>query len=113
MIKISSTPNSAFVRLELVLVLASIALLFQLFPSLWFNLVTIIDIRKWPHGTWISVNVVILLFRVRFGPELSAEWCQKCLRICANRKRDEKQLSVKQERALYARMHEARKRQVI
>jgi membrane protein implicated in regulation of membrane protease activity len=38
--------------LTIALMLCTLSLLFQLFPSLWFNAISIIDVRTWAWRTW-------------------------------------------------------------
>lgn len=65
--------------LELLLVLAFLALLFQVFPSLWFAL----DFRTWSRTTWFTLNLFVLfgLFGIRFGPDLYSEWRERRKRL--------------------------------
>lgn len=39
--------------LELVLVVAFLALLFQVFPGLWWGLWGALDLRQWSRGGWL------------------------------------------------------------
>ncbi|MEX2317294.1 MAG: hypothetical protein WD669_09095 [Pirellulales bacterium] len=110
--------RSGFAKLELLLVLAFLALLFQVFPSLWFGVLGVLDIRNWPRGVWVVINVavVLALFAARFGPDLVEDWKQHSLRKQAasdRRKKEIKDLDLKEQRELFKRMQEARKRQVI
>lgn len=59
--------------LEVLLVLAIVALVLQLFPALWWRLVALVDVRHWSRWTWFFVNlaVVAVLFGVRMAPEWS------------------------------------------
>jgi len=68
--------RSGFAWLELLLVLAVPALLFQLFPSLWSGTLWALDVRNWPRTVWFAGNVVVvvLLVAIRFGPELVQDW---------------------------------------
>lgn len=70
------TSLGGFARLELVLVLACLALLFQVFPGLWWDLWAALDFRTWSRGTWFALNLLVLLslFGIRFGPALYADW---------------------------------------
>jgi hypothetical protein len=62
----------------------------------------------------LNVAIVFVLFAIRFGPELYSEWKrQRGRRAPVNSEAEKKKLTLKEERALYERMHEARKRQVI
>lgn len=51
-------------RLETWLVISVIALVFQLFPALFWKLLYAIDVRNWTWGVWVGVEigVVVLLF---------------------------------------------------
>jgi hypothetical protein len=102
------------IRLELLLMLAALALLFQLFPSLVIALSRALDLRYWPAGVWLSVNVAILiaLLSQRFGAEFYMQRRQRRPRN-SSRQVLAKQSTLNEERALYERMNEARKRQVI
>lgn len=104
-----------FGRLEVLLVLALLALSFQLFPSLWFTAVWAADVRNWSRAVWMTLNiaVVVCLFGFRFGPELYREWRGRAKHVSGSQVHREKQLSIKEERELYERLREARKRQVI
>jgi hypothetical protein len=114
--KISS--RGAFVRLEVLLVLAFLALLFQVFPSLWFGLLWAIDIRNWSRGVWIAINVAVVfsLFAIRFGPGLAEDWKKSRAarrHEADNRDKHVKDMDLKQQRELYKRMQDARKRQIV
>ena len=65
--------RNAFAWLELLLVLAIVALVLQLFPAIWWRLVGIVDVRNWSRWTWFFVNVTVvgLLIAVRLAPEMS------------------------------------------
>jgi hypothetical protein len=110
--------RSGFAKLELLLVLAFLALFFQVFPSLWFGVLGVLDIRNWPRGVWMAINVgvVFSLFTIRFGPDLVEDWRQRRDRKRAaskNREKEIKDLTLKEQRELFKRMQEARKRQII
>jgi len=111
---INRTIRDGFAWLELIFVLVVIALLFQLFP-LWNGFIWAIDVRNWSRAAWMTLSVLILvtLIGIRFGSELYAEWRRVRPRRSVKRETDKKQLTLKEERALYERMNEARKRQVI
>jgi hypothetical protein len=107
--------RDGFVRLEVLLVLAFLALFFQVFPSLWSGVLWALDMRNWSRGTWMVLNVVVVvfLFALRFGPELYQEWRKTPRHRSVKLECDEKRLSREEELALYQRMQEARKRQVV
>jgi hypothetical protein len=64
----------------------------------------------------INVGVVFSLFTIRFGPDLVEDWRQRRDRKRAaskNREKEIKDLTLKEQRELFKRMQEARKRQII
>jgi hypothetical protein len=87
--------------LELLLVLAVLALVFQVFPSLWFNLLWAMDVRNWSRTAWFAVNVAVLLFLfgVRFVPDLVNNWQERRTRNAADSTIAEKRKALK--RRLY------------
>jgi len=62
--------------LELLLALAIILLLFQLFPSVPERILSGLDFRQWTRSTWFLLNaaILILLVVVRIGPTLVDQW---------------------------------------
>ncbi|MEX2167716.1 MAG: hypothetical protein WD851_00270 [Pirellulales bacterium] len=70
--RLSRSIRSGFAWLELLLVLALVAVLFQAFPSLWFTFLSAADVRSWSRDAWIGLNVaaVLVLFAIRFRTEL-------------------------------------------
>lgn len=74
--------------LEILLVLAFLALLFQVFPGLWKLLWHALDVRQWSSATWMALNVIVLvaLFGVRFGPSGMAALRERRQRQAARRK---------------------------
>jgi len=67
--------RQGFAWLETLLVLALLALVLQLFPSL----LGLLDVRNWSRGTWFAMNgvVVLILLAIRFGPDLVEDWRQR------------------------------------
>lgn len=53
--------HSGIAKLEILVVLAFLALLFQVFPSLWNLLCGALDVRQWSRTTWMVMNVVVAL----------------------------------------------------
>lgn len=74
--------------LEVLLVLAFLALLFQVFPGLWELLWHALDVRRWSSATWMALNVIVLvaLFGVRFGPDVIAHVRERRKRLASSRK---------------------------
>ena len=74
--------------LEMLLILAFLALIFQVFPSLWKLLWQGFDVRRWSRTTWLALNVAVLvaLFGVRFIPETIASLREHRQRLSSRRK---------------------------
>ena len=74
--------------LEIVLALAFLTLLFQVFPPVWKLLWQAFDVREWSRTTWMALNVVVLvaLFGVRFIPETLAALRKRRQRLSSRRK---------------------------
>ena len=102
-------------RIELLLALAAVALLFQLFPPLWPTLRGAVDVRNWPRTVWISLNVGVMLalFGIRYGPSLYDEWQAHRARQRIERDKQVMQRKVNEQREVIERLREARKRQVV
>ena len=54
-------------RLETWLVVASIALVFQIFPPIFWGLLYAVDVRNWTWGVWVGVEIAVVatLFLLR------------------------------------------------
>jgi hypothetical protein len=67
-----SFPRLRLDWLELLLLSASVALVFQMFPWLWWSIYSRLDPRTWSRSTWFVLNAVVLLvlFGVKLGPGL-------------------------------------------
>ena len=74
--------------LEILLILAFLALLFQVFPWLWKLLWHALDVRLWSSAAWMTLNIAVLvaLFGVRFGPEALADLRERRKRLVSRRK---------------------------
>ena len=108
-------PNvSGFAWLELLLVLAFLALVFQLFPSVWTGTVWALDIRNWPRTFWFAANGVALLalVAVRFGPDLYQEWLKRQERLASERAKKQKQQELKEQRETFERLQRGRSRRI-
>jgi uncharacterized membrane protein YqjE len=106
--------RSGLARIELLLLIALVALLFQLFPSLWTSTLIAIDIRNWPRTIWFALNwiVVASLVAIRFGPELFMAWRQRRERIAHERKISHERRELKQQRETIERIQQARSRRI-
>lgn len=47
-------------RLETWLLLASVSLVFQIFPAPFWGLLYAIDVRNWSWGVWVGVEVAVI-----------------------------------------------------
>ena len=107
--------------LELLLLLAVVGLLGQVFPGAATAVFSWLDIRQWSQLTWMLLNlfVVLLLVGVRFGPEIRekhAEMARQRARAAARkrekRERERKKQELKEQRKMLERIKEGRKRRV-
>jgi len=103
-----------FAWLELLLALAILAVLFQLFPSLWVGTVWALDVSNWPRTIWFAANLVVVfaLVAIRFGPDLYADWHERRERRAAERTKIQKQQELKEQRETLERMQQARSRRI-
>jgi hypothetical protein len=101
-------------RLEVALVVAVLALLFQVFPGAWFWMLSILDVRNWSRWAWLAANVgvVLALFVVRFGPEWYADWHERQERRKAEESKRAKERELREQREMFERLKEAQKRRV-
>jgi hypothetical protein len=111
--------RGGFGKLEALLVIAFLSLLFQVFPTLWTGTLYVLDVRNWGRWAWLALNfgVIFALFAVRFGPELmSGGGKRKARKRPVTPEQCEKQIKdmdLKAQRELFQRMQEARKKQII
>jgi predicted membrane metal-binding protein len=100
--------------LELLIALAFVAILLQMFPSLLFATLWALDIRNWPHTSWFWLNIgaVLALFGCRFGPTLYRDWRERQSDRAAEREKKQKQRELQEQRELLEQRREARKRRV-
>ncbi|MGQ0601069.1 MAG: hypothetical protein ACT4QE_05155 [Anaerolineales bacterium] len=101
-------------RLEVLLVIAFFALVFQVFPSLWFGLVWAADVRNWARSAWMGVTVAILvvLFGLRFVPDLWADWRERRAESASAFAKREKAERAKAERERVAALRKGRSRRM-
>lgn len=71
--------KNGFALLELILVLAIISLLFQLFPSAWWWTVSVLDVRDWSRVTWFVANIVFLtvVVAVHVAPDIKRFFAER------------------------------------
>ncbi|TWU00437.1 hypothetical protein Pla108_13880 [Botrimarina colliarenosi] len=104
-----------FAWLELLLALAIVSLLLQLFNVSATRLYTAMDMRTWSGGVWFLAFalVFVVLCGVRFGPEVAKGFVaqDRKFKLTVSEEKMRKRKEYEKERALYERMNEARKRQ--
>lgn len=86
--------------LELLFVLALVAFVVLLIPSLGGNIVWAIDFRNWPRTVWFMVNWLVLgaLLMVRFAPGVYRSWAERCERKQRMTRQQEKQETLREQR---------------
>ena len=105
--------------LELLLAVAILALILQLLPwQRWPSALSLADVRQWSSRTWFCANAILFfsMFVIRFSPQLKTMAKDATSRLAFRRsaRPDLKgKLSQEEEKALYERMKEARKKQVV
>lgn len=74
--------------LEILLALAFLSLLFQVFPSLWKPHRYALDVRQWSSAAWMTLNITVLLalFGLRFAPSATAAQRERRKRLTSHRK---------------------------
>jgi hypothetical protein len=103
--------------LELLLLLACLSLLVQLFPDIWL----LLDVRTWPAWVWFSINALAcsVLCLKSYAPDVLDDiihfrWLLSATSITSrhDNSKDKKKMALDEERKLYQRMKEARRRQI-
>jgi hypothetical protein len=112
----------SFGKLEVLLVLAFAALLFQVFPSLWFGILRALHVQNWGRVSWLLLNLaaLFLLFAIRFWPDIVGNRRQRSVkrrvtapRVNREQTHDWKEMDANEQKELFRRMQEARKNQVL
>lgn len=100
--------------LESLLVVAFVALVFQVFPSLWFGLIWAIDFRNWSRSIWMTLTVAGLgvLFALRFIPDLWENWRERQAAAAVEREKRRKQQQAKEQRQMIEAARRARSRRM-
>jgi hypothetical protein len=108
--------------LELLLGIAVVSLVLQLLPwGQWQSAIALLDVRTWTSRVWFGANAVLFasMTLLRFGPALGAA-TRTALTHWNPRLGSQGEVhehnhapTETEERALYHRMNEARKRQVV
>ena len=110
----SRTSRNGIAWLELLLLLAVMILLIQMWPAFGSRILWGIDVRNWSSSERFMANVafVLVLVAIRFGPDLLNQWRERRQRIASERAKAGKALKMKEEREALERMQESRKRRI-
>jgi hypothetical protein len=89
-----------FVKFEVLLVIAIVALLLQVFPAAGKTVLWMLDVRNWPRTVWFWLNfvAVLSLLVMRFGPALVEDWKTRRSRLETEREGRERQRQLKEKR---------------
>ena len=100
--------------LEIATAIMVMVLTFQLFPSFWFGLLRTLDVRNWPRGVWIPLNVAILLalIGIRFVPAVICKIRHIRERLAIEREKHEKQRLLQDQRETLERLRQGRARRI-
>lgn len=104
----------AFGRAELLLAVALVSILLQLFPGLLSILSWLIDVRHWPPFAWFALNLLALLILVwfRFGPELFNVWRERRKRGAEERALAKRKRDLQEQREMLERLQRGRARRI-
>lgn len=110
----SRASRSGFAWLELLLALAAVVLLMQMWPAFGSQVLWVLDVRNWPSSVKIIANLlfILVLVGIRIGPELLNQWRERRLRIASERAKAAKALELKNQRETLERMKEAQSRRI-
>lgn len=111
----SSRRSFSFTRLELLPAIGVILVAVCLFSPLWRIAAPVVDFVSWPRGAWIFVNMAVIgaLLWAWFGPALLESRNERKPRRAVDREAQEKEKELAEQRKLFERMREARKRQIV
>jgi hypothetical protein len=107
--------SAGFTRLKLLLILATSILFGQLLlPKCLATLQYISTSNSiQPVLLFTNVCIVFILIAIKFSPPLYSHWRDRSRRAAAERSRQEELRQSSEQRKLYERMRDARRRQVI
>ena len=112
--RLSYQQRSGFVWLELLLALAMLALLVQLFPQVGRFALWALDVRNWPRSVWFigNLGILLLLVGLRFGPQLVEEWKSRRDRLAVEATQKHRQQELKEQREALERLKQAQRRRI-
>jgi type VI protein secretion system component VasK len=104
-----------FARLDLLLGLGVLAIIVAVVPPFWRIAEPVLDVSSWPRWVWIVANVVaiIVVVVVWQGPALFERRHERRTKQIVKSAEVDKQKQLAEQRELFKRMQEARKRQII
>lgn len=99
---------------EILLILAVISCLLQVFPSLWDAVSAVIDIRQWPRAVWFYLNAILIVIFVcaRFAPDFYNAWSNRQMQLAIDRKKKHELHARKAERERLEQIRQARSRRI-
>lgn len=98
----------------LLLILAFLALVLQLFPDTAHIALWGLNPRNWPRTMWFVVNiaVVLILLTVRFGPQFVEDFRERKARLASEDEKHQKQQELKEQRDSLDRLKQAQRRRI-
>lgn len=102
------------ILLDVLLVLAFVILILQLWPSFGVDLLRRLDARSWSRTTWFMVNLGILgvLLTIRYSPQMLIDWHDWRKQRVVRQQKAEAKRRAKKEREAIERIIEGRKRRI-
>jgi hypothetical protein len=99
---------------ELLLAIAFVILLFQVFPRLWNDSIWLIDVRNWSRTSLLLVNLLVImaLGSIRLWPSIVHSWQDRSEKRSAERMQREKRAALKEQKETLARLKEGQKRRL-
>lgn len=101
-------------RLELLLIVAVLALVFQFFPLFTQRALWVLDLRNWSREVWFIVNVMVVLalLGVRFVPSLYTEWRERSRRLAVGGAESAKRKQIEDQRETLKRIAKGRRNRI-
>jgi hypothetical protein len=112
--RVSCQKREGFAWVELLLALAVLALLFQIFPQIGGLVLWILDVRNWPRSVWFfgNLGILFILIALRFGPQLIEDWRSRRNRLAAEVAEKHRQQELKDQRESMERLKQAQRRRI-
>jgi prepilin-type N-terminal cleavage/methylation domain-containing protein len=112
--QLSSQQHAGFALLELLLALAVLTLILQIFPDAGRLALWSLDVRNWPRTIWFvgNVGVLLLLIALRFGPQLRDDWRTRRSRLTSEIAEKHRKQELKEQRDTLERLKQAQRRRI-